>query len=182
LSTWVEVAISVSSGLVGTLLGAWATVKSAVRLRRSEVRFDGYVAIQRFLTSTLDQADFDMENFAKDRNSIRPTADQVGPEAQAIANFVASKEVLEAVGAYISSLKNFYIETDALKDIGLQITNGPMTQDLVKQRKKHLLERSIQHASLTEHFRSTNKAMRKDLDLDEVDWAELESAQKNRNK
>lgn len=179
MNIWVTLSISATSGAVGTLAGVAISTWSARRLRRSEIRFEGYVAIQRFLTSTHEQVDFEMRDYVVEGNNVRPVLDNVSPEAQAIANLVASKVVLHEVGKYITALSAFQSANGALSALTLQISTDSPTPDLVAKRTAALAKRRECQGELTRRFRSANQAMRKDLDLDEVDWSQIEKAQRD---
>ena len=72
--------------VLGSLLTYWLSVAASRRLRRNEQRLIGCVAIQRFLISTCEQAEFDAQDRRTDPLLTRPALDVIGPEAQATAN------------------------------------------------------------------------------------------------
>lgn len=178
MDSWVQLGISVAGGLAGVLIGAWITKKTSITLRISEVRFDGYVAIERFLITTHEQADFEVNPSRYAGAESRPPLDQIGPEAQAIANLVASKEVLKSVGHYYVLLNNFRVTNGALDDIARQRESEGDSKELQDERSRNLRERERLFRLLTHQLRATSNAMRKDLDLAEIDWSELERVNK----
>lgn len=97
--------------LIGLIVGALLTYglsgATLRRLRRNEQRFTGYVAIQRFLVSTCEQAEFEVGGITMDPPRARPALDVIGREAEATANLVASRPVLDALNAYTSTLNRF---------------------------------------------------------------------------
>ena len=59
-----------------------------------------------------------------------------------------------------------------------RISAGSPTHDLVAERSATLERLRECQGELTLQFRRTSRVMRKDLDLDEVDWYKIEKAQR----
>ncbi len=172
-------------GLVlGSLLTYWLSGAASRRLRRNEQRFIGYVAIQRFLISTCEQAEFDSEDYRTDPPRTRPALDVIGPEAQATANLVASRRVLDALNGYTKALRDFAALRQQLNASVLQEAQAASTVDretigearvaLVRKRDTLLVE-------IKKNFGLVNAAMRKDLDIEEIDWAAYENSQRQQS-
>lgn len=162
-------------GLVlGALLTYWLSGAATRRLRRNEQRFIGYVAIQRFLISTTEQAEFDATDYKTDPPQVRPILDVIEREAEATANLVASRRVLDALNVYTSTLRKFMGTRQKLNAMILTEANAGSPADrkafgefrvaLVGERDALLLE-------LKKSYGIVNAAMRKDLDIEAIDWS-----------
>ena len=167
-------------GLVlGALLTYWLSGAATRRLRRNEQRFIGYVAIQRFLITTTEQAEFDATDYKTDPPQVRPTLDVIEREAEATANLVASRRVLDALNVYTSTLRKFMGTRQKLNAMILSEANAGSPADrkafgesriaLVGERDALLLE-------LKKSFGNVNAAMRKDLDIEAIDWSAYENS------
>ena len=172
-------------GLVlGVLLTYWLSGAAARRLRRNEQRFTGYVAIQRFLISTTEQAEFEATDYKTDPPQVRPALDVIGREAEATANLVASRRVLDALNVYTSTLGKFVGARQKLNAMVLTEADAGSYADrkafgearaaLVGERDALLLE-------LKKSFGVVNAAMRKDLDIEAIDWSSYENSAQARN-
>lgn len=168
--------------MLGLILGALLTYllsgATLKRLRRNEQRFIGYVAIQRFLISTCEQAEFEVEGITLDPPRARPALDVIGREAEATANLVASRQVLDALNAYTSTLNRFAgvrrrLNAEILPtDVALSPTER---QEHVTRRTALIDERSALLLELKKRFGEVNAAMRKDLDIEAIDWSAFEN-------
>lgn len=167
-------------GLVlGALLTYWLSGAATRRLRQNEQRFIGYVAIQRFLISTTEQAEFDATDYETDPPRVRPTLDVIEREAEATANLVASRRVLDALNVYTSTLRKFMGTRQKLNTMILSEANAGSPADrkafgesrvaLVGERDALLLE-------LKKSFGNVNAVMRKDLDIEAIDWSAYENS------
>lgn len=168
--------------VLGAVLGAaltyWFTGAAARRLRRNEQRFVGYVAIQRFLITTCDQADFEVDGVTLDPPRPRPALDDVGPELQATANLVASRQVLDSLNVYTSTLRAFNQTQQSLNAAVLAaaaatttVSSAEERKQLDERRRELLAERDALLVKLKGDFGAANAAMRKDLDIETIDWS-----------
>jgi len=167
-------------GLVlGALLTFWLSGAASRRLRRNEQRFVGYVAIQRFLISTCEQAEFDALNYQLDPPLVRPALDVIGPEAQAVANLVASRRVLDTLGAYTSTLGKL---VGAQRELNAMVlpegVAGTKLERTAFAHRRLALEgtRDSLLLKLKKIFGEANAAMRKDLDIEAIDWSAYENS------
>lgn len=168
--------------MLGLILGALLTYSlsgaTLKRLRRNEQRFIGYVAIQRFLISTCEQAEFEVEGITLDPSRARPALDVIGREAGATANLVASRQVLDALHVYTSTLNRFAgvrwrLNAEILSnDVALSPTER---KEHVTRRNALIDERNALLLELKKRFGVVNAAMRKDLDIEAIDWSAFEN-------
>jgi hypothetical protein len=167
-------------GLVlGALLTYWLSGAASRRLRRNEQRFVGYVAIQRFLISTCEQAEFDAISYKLNPPQVQPALDVIGPEAQAVANLVASRRVLDTLNVYTSTLRK---QVGAQRQLNAMVLTeaGAGTEaerTAFSQRRRELVgERDSLLLELKKSFGEVNAALRKDLNIEAIDWAAYENS------
>lgn len=162
-------------GLVlGALLTYWLSGAATRRLRRNEQRFIGYVAIQRFLISTTEQAEFDATDYKTDPPQVRPILDVIEREAEATANLVASRRVLDALNVYTSTLRKFMGTRQKLNAMILTEANAgsPADRKAFGEFRVALVgERDALLRELKKSYGIVNAAMRKDLDIEAIDWS-----------
>lgn len=160
--------------ILGALLTYWLSGAASRRLRRNEQRFIGYVAIQRFLISTCEQAEFEVGGITLDPPRARPPLDVIGREAEATANLVASRQVLDALNVYTSTLNRFAGVRRQLNTEILAIADAPSPVEMeehVTKRNTLIDERDELLLALKKSFGVVNAAMRKDLNIEAIDWA-----------
>jgi hypothetical protein len=165
--------------ILGALLTYWLSGATSKRLRRNEQRFVGYVAIQRFLASTFELAEFDASDFIMEPPRVRPGPDVIGPEAQAIANLVASHRVLEVLGGYTRTLGRF---NAVLRDLNATVFDEASAaaiaerQRLGEARIALVGQRDALLEELETNLSEVNAAIRKDLNIEAIDWSAFENA------
>jgi hypothetical protein len=169
--------------LLGLVLGAiltyWLSGAASRRLRRNEQRFVGYVAIQRFLISTCEQAEFDAISYKLDPPLVRPALDVIGPEAQAVANLVASRRVLDTLGAYTSTLSKLVGAQRELNSMVLTEAGAGSETERTAFSQRRLAFVGTRDALLLElkkSFGEVNAALRKDLNIESIDWTAYENS------
>ena len=123
-SSILNVLLPILGLVLGALLTYWLSGAATRRLRRNEQRFIGYVAIQRFLITTTEQAEFDATDYKTDPPQVRPTLDVIEREAEATANLVASRRVLDALNVYTSTLRKFMGTRQKLNAMILSVLLG----------------------------------------------------------
>jgi hypothetical protein len=174
VNKWLPLIDVVIGGILGAVLSYLPARRLAKLTRRSEMQFQGYVAIQRFLATTHDSALYDARGYETSPAASRPDMDHIGPEAEAIANLVASHEVLVSLSHYIASLRAFRDFQERLNSLRPHSEDGLDISNLLESRAKIFGERREALDRLTSAFTATNRAMRKDLDIPEVDWDYLD--------
>jgi hypothetical protein len=158
--------------LLGLVLGAiltyWLSGAASRRLRRNEQRFVGYVAIQRFAIS-----------YKLDPPLVRPALDVIGPEAQAVANLVASRRVLDTLGAYTSTLSKLVGAQRELNSMVLTEAGAGSETERTAFSQRRLAFVGTRDALLLElkkSFGEVNAALRKDLNIESIDWTAYENS------
>lgn len=176
-SSDLEVILPILGLILGALLTYFLSGATLKRLRRNEQRFVGYVAIQRFLISTCEQAEFEVaEAITLDPPRTRPVLDVIGRELEATANLVASRQVLVALHAYTSSLKRFGVVRGRLNAATPDAASPSERQEIATRRTALAAEQGALLAELQKRFGVVNAAMRKDLDIEAIDWSAFENA------
>jgi hypothetical protein len=175
-SSVVDVILPILGLIMGALLTYLLSGATLKRLRRNEQRFIGYVAIQRFLISTCEQAEFEVaEDVKLDPPRTRPVLDVIGRELEATANLVASRQVLEALHAYTSALNRFVAVNGRLKEAIPDAASPGERQELATMRIALTAERKSILTELQKSFGVVNAAMRMDLDIEAIDWSAFEN-------
>lgn len=175
-SSILTVILPIFGVLVGASLTYFLSGATLKGLRRNEQRFTGYVAIQRFLISTCEQAEFEVsegEGIVLDPPRVRPKLDVIGREAEATANLVATRQVLVALHDYTSTLSKFTRVRGQLNSLVAPTAgdSSPEERSAHAARRVALLdERRALLLELQQRLVAVNRVMRKDLDIEDIDW------------
>lgn len=173
-SSILNVLLPILGLVLGALLTYWLSGAATRRLRRNEQRFIGYVAIQRFLITTTEQAEFDATDYKTDPPRVRPTLDVIEREAEATANLVASRRVLDALNVYTSTLRKFMGTRQRLNAMILSEADAGSPADrkaFGESRAALVGERDALLLELKKSFGNVNTVMRRDLDIESIDWS-----------
>jgi hypothetical protein len=161
--------------LFGVLLGSALSLYPAFLLSRRDhrrrVRMDGYVAIQRYLINSHDLLIHEVNSLA----TPKPDVDVIGPEAQAIANLVASKEDLEVLARYTRAARDVGEAHLRVKELQMSARETWGASDAAGRTQRAIQERRNRLDRATKALHAVNHAMREDLDIPEVDWDALDA-------
>lgn len=130
------------------------------------------------MISTCEQAEFDALSYQLNPPRVRPALDVIGPEAQAVANLVASKRVLDTLGAYNSALSKLVRAQRELNAMVLSEggAGSEAERTAFTQRRRALVgTRDALLLELKKAFGDANAAMRKDLNIEAIDWVAYEN-------